>query len=117
MSHRANGLRQHAGPNAGRVKLRSSSSSRRCRFARRAWGTWPHPISRANHINGLLAWRAMSSIYAPMGILSKTLSFFGKRREIAPATERRADLEDRVHGTEIVEARNEQAIGKEMDLS
>src|SRR5215208_2899677 len=67
--------------------------------------------------NGLLAWRVMTSIYAAMGILSKTLSLFGKRREIAPATERRADLEDCGHRTEIGDARNEQAIGKERDLS
>src|SRR5215203_1143902 len=59
----------------------------------------------------------MSSIYASMGILSKTLSLFGKGREIAPAAERRAELEYRGHHTEVGDAKNEQAVGKEVHLS
>jgi len=48
-----------------------------------------------------------------MGILSETLGLLGKRRQIARATQARADL-DGSHRAEIGEPRNEGAVGEQM---
>src|SRR5215204_2738950 len=48
-----------------------------------------------------------------MGILSETLGLLGKRRQIARATQARADL-DGSHRTEIGEPTNEGPLGEQM---